>query len=73
MPFSVSVGVLFEEGMAVFAINQFAEKGASTRGGDLGSVWGRMDRTERSHLKFPHVLTFINFHVKLVLKAHMRK
>ena len=62
MPFSVVV--LFEEGMAGFAINQFAEKGASTRGG--GSVWGRMDRTERSHLKFPYVLTFINFHVKLV-------
>ena len=64
MPFSV--GVLFEEEMVVFTINQFAEKGASTRGGDLGSVWGRLDRTERSHLKFPHVLTFINFHVKLV-------
>ena len=31
MPFSV--GVLFEEEMTVFAINQFAEKGASTRGG----------------------------------------
>ena len=36
MPFSVSVGVLFEEEMAVFAINQFAEKGASTRGGGEG-------------------------------------
>ena len=41
--------------------------------GAVGSVWGRLDRTERSHLKFPHVLTFINFHVKLVWKAHMRK